>query len=302
MCTLWIASASHTTSVFLWDFSCFGDLWLRFLLHLDRGWLLRKWVQPQSLAVLAECGDRRLWWRRGRTSFHCSPGKRGLWSSLHFSSSGSIAHRAPAFYWFAQKTGVSYLLKLSWRSQRVTRAALVKSQLLQMSVHLPFSPCAAASLHPSQTLNAVSFLAKWCSQNKAWNVFKLNDKLPKRASALSSCRVFYYTWTRIKILKEIISPRWIFSHRHKERSIPEFMASGGDLEKDSEVLPYYASFPVYGHVSEEQSLRALAFLKKSSNPTSQTKPETLLEHSWFVLNWEFKNQRIHCLPSWAGHW
>lgn len=76
-------------------------------------------------------------------------------------------------------------------------------------------------------------------------MFKLNDKLPKRASALTSRRVFYYIWTRIKILKEIISPRWIFSHRHKERSVPEFMASEGDLEKDSEALQYYASFPTF---------------------------------------------------------
>lgn len=237
---LWIASAFHTASVLLWDFSCFGDLWLRFLLRLDRGWLLRKWVQPQRLAVLAECGDRRLWWRRGWTSFHCSPGKRGLWSLLHFSSSGSIAHRAPTFYWFAQKTVVSYLSILSQESQSITRPAPVKSQLSQMLVllprlpHLPFSPCAVASLHPSQTLEAVSFLAKRCSQNRAWNMFKLNDKLPKRASALTSRRVFYYIWTRINILKEIISSRWIFSHRLKERSVPEFMASGGDLENDSE--------------------------------------------------------------------
>lgn len=57
------------------------------------------------------------------------------------------------------------------------------------------------------------------------------------------------------------------------------MASGGDLEKDSDALCYYASFPVYGHVSDGQSLIALAFLKKSSNPTSQAKLETLLEHS-----------------------
>ena len=40
------------------------------------------------------------------------------------------------------------------------------------------------------------------------------------------------------------------------------------------IIPY-----VYGHMSDGQSLIALAFLKKSSNPTSQTQPETLLEHS-----------------------
>ena len=69
-------------------------------------------------------------------------------------------------HWFAQKTVVSYLSILSRKSQSITRPAPVKSQLSQMLVllprlpHLPFSPCAAASRHPSQTLEAVSFLAK----------------------------------------------------------------------------------------------------------------------------------------------
>lgn len=229
-----IVPASHTVSFFLWDFTSFGNLRLRFFffyfVYIEAAMASGKWVRLRSSLLRGSVGmeiDEQGWppslFPEGKRVL---PGLFWKESCLYSPSPGSGVNRAPTFYqWLRKLWLLIYIKKERKKNRNKTETKQKQPSIGQFRVLLdplrfPFL-CLLKQFSHTVTTHWLywSLLSNQAQRVQLGNTFTLNYIFQRKRLVLASPRVFHFDKDRRIKRKQIIS-YWGFQPliqgRHKK--------------------------------------------------------------------------------------